>query len=403
MIAQLHYQFLAAALKLCSKRRLQTALSTLGITVGVTGLILVIAIGEGANRELQGALGSGTVIVRNSTEHNDQNALTLAKAQSIERLSKSSLQQVVPVRNGLYDVIANQSAVEQVRVVGTNRHFRQFYQKQMHSGRFLTDYDVRHGTRVCVLGWKAGKALFSRGQVIGQQVRIGRDWYEVVGWLGNTTHKMPELESLNLEALEQLVYLPISAALFSDRDNTVDELILHFDSETNMMAALPVVQRVVERSLNLEGGEPAVDYIIPIQLLRDKQKVQQLFQYLLFGIAAVMLLVGGVGRMNVMMFNVISRKAEIGLRRAIGATRRDIIGQFLTESMVIALFGGIAGIILGLLLSVIIDIATSWHMVFNVGAAFMGFAASLIIGGLFGSYPALQAASVSPVKSLQEQ
>jgi len=393
-------RFVGPALQLWGRRRVQAVLSTLGITVGVTGLILVVAIGEGANREMQsalGALGSGTLIVRAGTAPESAGALNLDRMESIRRLSGESLLHSVAVRHTQLDVTADQAGIEGARITGTSRAYRQFFRRSLHSGRFLADHDVLTGARVCVLGWEAGKTLFPRGQVIGQQVRIGNDWYKVVGWLGDSTSNMPQLESLDLSDMGQVVYVPYSAGLFGGRGAALDELMLRFDSEPSMMTGL----RLVKRALGLTGDPPGVEYIIPIELIRHKQRMQQLFQVFLLGIAAIMLLVGGVGMMNIMLFNVITRRPEIGLRRAIGATRHDIIGQFVTESMVISLAGGAAGVVLGLLCAIVIDLATHWHTVFSLGAAGIGFVASLVIGGIFGSYPALQAASVSPVQSLR--
>lgn len=394
-------RYLAPALRLWNRRRLQALLSTLGITAGVSGLILVAAIGEGASRELRaslGALGAGTLMVRNNAAQSGDNALTLQRVRAIERLGGPALQQLLPLRKGSWDVVANQTRVSAVRVTGATRGYRDLLQRDLHGGRFLADHDVRWGSRVCVLGWEAGKTLFPRGQVIGQQVRIGQHWFKVVGWLGDSTQRLPQLESLDLEELGQTIFVPYSASLFGDRGQALDELVLRFGDEASMMAGLAMVKR----ALALAAREPALEYIIPIELLRHKQRVQQLFQYFLLGIAAVLLLVGGVGMMNIMLFNVISRRPEIGLRRAIGATRRDIIAQFVTESMVIALAGGAIGILLGLVGALLLDVYSDWQLAFSGNAALLGFCASLLIGALFGSYPALQAASVSPVQSLRD-
>lgn len=395
-----HGRFVAPALQLWSKRRLQAVLSTLGITVGVTGLILVAAIGEGANRELRaalGALGSGTLVVRSTAELPAESALTRQRLAAVERLAGGSLETSVPVRKGLWQAHANQSHLDNVRVTGTSRAFGEFLGRSLHGGRFLADHDVVAGSRVCVLGWEAGKALFPRGQVVGQQVRIGTQWFKVVGWLGDTAQRMPRLESLDMDELGHAIYVPYTASLFADRGASLDEVLLRFPDEGRMMSGL----QLVKRTLALTSTEPAVEYIIPIELLRHKQRVQQLFRYFLLGIAAILLLVGGVGMMNIMLFNVISRRAEIGLRRAIGATRSDIIAQFVTESMVISLAGGCAGILLGLVGAAILDQYTDWQIAFSGSAALLGFTASVLIGALFGSYPALQAASVSPVQSLR--
>lgn len=388
------------ALQLWQRRRTQAALSTLGITVGITGLILVIAIGEGARRELQaavGALGAGTVIVRNTAEPGTAPILTTEKAQRILRLTQRRQAHVVPVRRAQSTIASQSTTLESAGLVGTSRNYASLHGITLHGGRFLTAADDRNRQRVCVLSWEAAKALFPRGQVLGQKLRIANEWYTVVGWLANRSTTLPQIEALSLTSSPHTLYLPLNAPAFAIQQHALDELLVRFKDESQLMQALPVIERVFERL----QPEPAVEYIVPIALLRHKQRVQQLFQYLLLGVAGIMLLVGGVGIMNIMLFNVIARRAEIGLRRAIGATRTDIAWQFATESMVITALGGLAGIVLGWLCTFIIGATTTWQLAFSGNAALLGAVASLVIGGIFGSYPALQAAAVSPVHSLR--
>lgn len=389
------------AFKLWSRRRTQGLLSTLGITVGVSGLILVIAIGEGAGRELQnavGALGSGSLILRAGDVEDERPVLTRQMAESVHRIAGDQLLASAPLRRAQITISAGEHTLEDARITGTDRHYPGFFDLDLHSGRFITDYDARHGTRVAVLGWEAGRSLFPRGQVIGQQLKLRGDWYTVIGWLKPGSRALPDIERLGIDSIDLEIYIPADSALFDLRGAALDELLLRFRDESALMGSLDLVQRVVE----LDGAESGVEFLIPIQLLRHKQRVQQLFQYLLFGLASLMLLVGGVGMMNIMLFNVLSRRPEIGLRRAIGATRRDIIAQFVTESMIVALAGGFGGILLGFASAVAIDLTTSWQLAFSAGAAVLGLAASLVIGGVFGAYPALQAAAVSPVQSLRQ-
>lgn len=375
-------------------------MSTLGITVGITGLILVIAIGEGARQELHkavGALGAGTVIVRSTADADTANVVTRGSFESALRLTRQDAQSATPIRHAQADIVSGPKTLTGAHLIGTSRSYANLHGQRLHSGRFITDADLREGHRVCVVSWEAGRQLFPRGQVIGQTLRIQGQWYTVVGWLANRSRALPQLDKLGLSPEANSVYLPLNAPVFNQHANTLDEYLVRFTDEAQLMQALKVIERVYTR----QSAEPPVDYVIPIALLRHKQRVQQLFQYLLLGVAGVLLLVGGVGVMNIMLFNVIARRSEIGLRRAIGATRSDIAWQFATESMVIATLGGLGGILLGWLCAVLIDATTSWQLAFSGGAAFIGVSASLVIGGIFGSYPALQAAAVSPVQSLR--
>lgn len=401
---RLDTRYLWSALKLWRAKRLQATLSTLGIVVGVSGLVLVIALGEGANKELQsalGTLGAGSVVINSAgDEIGTRGSLNSDKLERIDTLLGESIKRISAVRqqqSNLFTPAANLS----MRVVGTDRNYAGLYKLELHSGRFLTDLDNRENQRVCVLGWQAGKTLFPRGQVVGREVRIDRSWYKVVGWLKPSTYQMPKLEKLELAEVDQVIYVP--AATLTDNlagplRYPLDQLVIQFNNEGAMTSSLDALKRIAEFDIN----QADLEYLVPIELLRQKQNLREVIQWLLVGIATLMLIVGGVGIMNMMMVNVISRRAEIGLRCAVGASRQHIITQFVTESLVIALAGGLAGILLGFLLSLIIDLSTDWSVKMNMASALIGFFTAVAIGVIFGSYPALQAASVSPVQSLRE-
>lgn len=406
-------RFLPQALLLWRRHRVQALLSALGIIAGITGLVLVIALGEGARRELEhalGTLGSGTLIIKRKPDGADQSALTTRHQETLSRLLAGQLRRQAPLRNANLAIASPEQQRQNIRVIATTRDYQQLYGLSLFQGRFVADYDVAHKARVCVLGWELGKALFPRGQVIGGEVRIGNHWHRVVGWLKPGAGDLSRLKALGLAEMDRQVYVPLSpmageSGFLHAEGAALDELALEFPGETTVIQALGVVKRVIDRGRPaIERGRPsaAVDYILPIQLLRQKQRLQQVFQYVLLGVAGLMLVVGGIGIMNVMMVNVIARRPEIGLRLAVGATREDIVAQFITESLVITLIGGSAGLAAGFLLTQAIDALTGWPMAFSLEAGFAGLAASILTGIVFGTYPALQAASVSPVKSLNQ-
>lgn len=393
-------QTLAGALKLWRHRRAQALLSSLGIVVGVGGLVLVIALGQGARRELAaalGTLGTGSVVVKRPEGH-ARSALRPDRAEAAMRLLGEHLDSASKVRNGSLAVASAAATLDTMRVVGTDRHYQDIFKLGLHGGRFISDFDLQTRARVCVLGWEAGQRLFPRGQVLGQELRIGRDVCRVVGWLRASAYHLPRLEGLGLSETDQGLFVPLSTLDPGRVADGLDQLVLRFHDEDTMSAALGTLKRI----LGYGTEQARLEYLVPIELLRQKQRLQQLFQYLLLGITALMLLVGGVGIMNMMMLNVLSRRAEIGLRLAIGGTPRDIARQFMTESSVITLAGGLAGLGVGWGVARLVDLGTSWSMEFNGVAALVGFSAAVAIGLVFGHYPARQAASVSPVKALHE-
>ncbi|MEM1112303.1 MAG: ABC transporter permease [Pseudomonadota bacterium] len=387
-------QVLAWAFKLWDTRRTQALLSMLGVVAGVCGLVIVIAVGAGAERELQralGSLGAGSVIVRAPQGSH-------LSPRDVD-VSMELLGSVIDIYSGALRrgpvIAAGDTEVAQVGLIGTDARYMELYSLRLHGGRFIAPHDLQARTPACVVGWELGRELFPRGQVIGKDLRYGNRRCHVVGWLARNSLPLPQLDGV--ADADRLLYLPVTTLAGRVTDYPLDEVTLRFEDESVLGAGLPVLQRIIEYRIG-EGAE----LLVPVELLRQKQRLQQMLQYLLMGIAFVLLLVGGTGIMNTMMLNVISRRPEIGLRRALGATRADIIAQFVAESLVVALAGGLAGVLLGFLLSFLIDSFSEWNLVYHNAAALVGFAVSVLIGVVFGSYPALQAAAVSPVKSLNE-
>ncbi|HLS97751.1 MAG: ABC transporter permease [Porticoccaceae bacterium] len=392
---------LVAALQLWRKRRLQALLSTLGIAAGVAGLVLAAALGEGARREMEaalGGLGAGTLVVRHRSDAGGE-PLTTVHQRRIVRLLGRELEGLAPLTASTLPVRGADARLDAVRVLATDRHYAALVPLPLRAGRFLADRDVAAGERVCVLGWELGRRLFPRGQVVGEPLSIAGEWFRVVGWLQPGALRLPGLGTLGLGGADQSLYVPLGALGYPG-DGELDELLVRLHRGEALQPAMAAVRRVLAAGPGGKGV--AAELIVPVEVLRQKHRLQRLFRSALLGVAGLMLAVGGIGIMNVMMVSVSARRAEIGLRRAVGATRRHILVQFLTESLVIAVAGGLAGIALGWGLALAVDLASPWTLAFSPGAALLGFAVSALAGVLFGTYPALRAAALSPVAALND-
>lgn len=393
---QRELQLLLNAAKLWRTRRTQALLSMLGVTAGVCGVVLVIAVGQGAEREVESALGSlgaGAIIVR--AEY--PKTLDSSFMDASSALFKDALSEASGSALGIARVSADGQGLESVRLVGTDAEHIRLYPMQLHSGRFLVPHDLATQAQVCVVDWHLGQTLYPRGDVVGNNVRYGDSWCRVIGWLAENRLQSSALDSADVADTDAAIYLPASTLAGGRWSYPLHEVTLRFASEQTLGAVLPVLRRMVER----HSGDVAAELLVPLELLRQKQRLQQLFQTLLLGIAFVLLLVGGTGIMNTMLLNVMSRRPEIGLRLAIGATRRDVVIQFVGESMVVALAGGIVGVLLGGLTAALASSVSPWEFIFSGRAAFAGLVAATLTGIVFGSYPALVATRVSPIKTLQ--
>lgn len=396
-----HWRYVISASKMWRHHRLQGLLSVLGVVAGVSGLVTAVAIGQGARQELDkaiGLLGAGTMMVRSIADDGNGPGIELQRAKAVQRLLDGQLRDFAPVIARQHDAIAGDRYVENVKVVGTDRSYEAVYKLDLAQGRFITWYDVEHRERVCVLGWELGRDLFPRGHPVGQRVRLGEQWYTVVGWLESSSNPVIDMQGFELPDVDRVIYVPYAAMAATGSSASLDELVLNFTDEADMVKASGAVQRILEYGVD----DPAFEYVMPIDLLRQKFRMQSIIRYLLTGITVVLLAVGGIGIMNVMLVNVVRRRPEIGLRRAVGAQKRDIIAQFVTESTLVSLAGGVVGVMVGALIAQLVSLSLSWPVAFGPGAAALGLFVSILLGISFGSYPALQAASVAPIKTLNQ-
>ena len=395
------WRYFICAARMWRHHRLQALLSVLGVVAGVGGLVTVMAIGQGAQQELERAinlLGAGTMVVRSIVDDEQDSRIAMGRAQALRRIMGNQLHSLVPISTFQRNLLAGDRHVDDVKIIGTDRDYENAYRLRLHRGRFITWFDIERTERVCVLGWALARELFPQGQPVGRQVRLGRHWYTVVGWLQPNVQTDIEINDFELPDIDRIAYVPITTIAADRSQIPLDELVLKFAAEADMIKASGAVQRILE----FDTDGTAFEYTMPIELLRQKLRMQRVIQYLLGGITGIMLFVGGIGIMNIMLVNVIRRRPEIGLRRAVGATRRDILTQFVTESTLVAVAGGIVGILAGTVAAFGVAALFGWPVAIGVGTLGLGLIVSTIVGICFGSYPAMQAASVTPIRTLNE-
>jgi putative ABC transport system permease protein len=198
------------------------------------------------------------------------------------------------------------------------------------------------------------------------------------------------------------IYIPLETALKrftdADRPDKVDEIAVRVKNESDVMPMADVLKRLLKRTHN-----SAKDYeiVIPAELLAQSQRTQRLFNIVMGSIAAISLLVGGIGIMNIMLASVTERTREIGIRRAVGATRSDVLSQFLNETVLVSVAGGLMGIVLGVIMAKAINLFAGWETVISLAGVFLAFGISAGIGIVFGLYPARKAAELDPIDALR--
>ena len=408
----------------------------LGVIMGVAAVVSMLSIGEGAKQEALeqiSILGINNIIVNARIPEETPGAaeslgrspgLCLADGENIARFS-SQVANVVPQRFEPIPTISYGSNESAVRVVASIPSFVNSSSIEVEYGRFIAERDEADFSQVCVLGAKAKRQLFAFENPIGRQVRIGDLDFSVIGVMADKYIGRGKVEGLELKNFNEDVYIPFSTAVkkfdrvipeagqgsfwrhrvSSDSDegqayNTpeIDQLTITVTD----LKYIPTVTKLVEQILRRRhAGVEDYDIVVPESLLRQSQKTQQIFNIVMGAIAGLSLLVGGIGIMNIMLATVLERTREIGVRRAVGAKRHDIMRQFLVEAVVICLLGCAIGVIVGYVISRSITFYAGWPTIVSLFSIVLAVGVSTAVGMVFGIYPAIKAAKLDVIDSLR--
>ena len=392
---------LAVSLEALGRYRLRTALSTLGIVLGIAAVIAMLSVGEGAREDVLRQveqLGLDNVIVRNRSFGDD--GLRWEDAGLLRDLLPR-VNAVSPlVDRGV--VVTGPLAAQRASLLGVEPAYGSVLDLTVERGRFLNALDRRGMTPVCVLGARLRRVLFGYRDPVGRQVRIDQGWCEVVGVLAprstggraGRTAAARDLDAVVIGSLASV--LPTSGPVAPAQ--RIDELWIRVAEGGDV----PAVARAVERTLaRARGAVPEIEVVVPRDLLNQRLRTQRSFNVVVGSVAVLSLLVGGIGIMNIMLTSVLERTREIGLRRVVGATARDIAAQFITESLLVTLSGGGMGVAAGVATSYGITAYAGWSTSVSLPAVALAFGVSALVGLVFGIYPALQAAGLQPVDAVR--
>ena len=389
--------------------KLRSVLSILGVVFGVAAVTAVSAVGEGARREAVaqiGSLGIDTLTVRARPAAGAASTPGAAAPTGLRLREAEAVQAVVPnlvatapVREASLSAEAGGRTTD-AAVVGTTAAYRDAARLRLSAGRFLTDLDVEDRKRVAVLGASIANTLFPFEAPVGQRLALGGDWYDVVGVVEGRAVSRARTGPIRSRDVNRAVFVPLAALdRGSGRADGVDEIVLRIDDSERVGASAEVARRVIQRTT---GGAP-IDVIVPREILRQKERTQRIFNVVTGAIAAISLLVGGIGIMNIMLASVAERTREVGIRRAVGAARRDIAAQFLVESSLLTSAGGVIGAVLGVAGSMAIQALAGWPTALSPGMLLAGLVVALAVGIGFGFYPAWHAAHLEPMEALRSE
>jgi putative ABC transport system permease protein len=383
--------------------KLRSSLSILGVVFGVAAVVAMSSVGEGARRETLAqieALGIDTVTVRPRGNADASGVLPASAAESVRRVVPG-VRTVAPVRVAELSAEAGGRSAG-VIAVGTTPAYRDAARLELAGGRFLADLDVADSKRVAVLGASVARALFPLGSPLEQQMRLGEDWFRVVGVLEGRASARGRGAAIHARDLNRCVLVPLPALDQGKaaRPDGVDEIVLRLATPEAVVPAATVALALVKR---IVGGDPAIEAVVPREILRQRERTQRIFNVVTGAVAAISLLVGGIGIMNIMLASVAERTREVGIRRAVGARRKDVVAQFLVESSLLTVAGGVAGSLLGLAGSALIQRFAGWPTAVHPLMLAAALVLALGVGIGFGLYPAWHAAHLEPMEALRRE
>ncbi len=404
---------LETSLSSLAAHKLRSILTMLGIVFGVGAVIAMLSIGAGAERqalETISRLGLHNVLVR------AKNLSGEALREARENSPGLSLRDVEAIRDAIpgVELVAPKLSLEPYQVLsaeastkgmvhGVGAEYARLSNLELSEGRFLDLLDVRDHSQVAVIGDQIRRDLFGHGTAIRRLLKVNDIWLEVIGVLAAVLGgEGDSFQGVTLGSSSSAIYVPVTTALRKfDREplkSPLSEVVVRLEEpETGRITGL-LVDELLRR---LHAGEEDYELIVPEELLAEKQRTQRMFNIVMGCIAGISLLVGGIGIMNIMLASVLERTREIGLRRAMGAKRRDILFQFLVESFALSAIGGLTGIIMGIAIARLVAASVGWMTIITVWSVVLSTSVAVAVGLASGIYPAIRAAELDPITSLR--
>lgn len=399
-------ELLRIGLQGIAEHKLRSFLTMLGIIFGVAAVIAMLAIGEGARRETLSqikTLGLNNIIVQSKPDEagaDDKNTKGTLKFDDVDAILKilPSVDAIAPLIE-LQPEVIYQTRSREVTLSGTNAAFFRMMNLRLAEGSLFSQEDNEAYQRVCVLGEEVARNLFLAENPLGKLIKIRNVWFRVIGVLEHRDVSTAGATEVNFN---NHIFAPLNTVFLRfDRptpDSQLGQLVIHVKDEKRILKTAQLIEKILIRR---HDRQKEFAMIVPEQLLRQSEKTQRIFNLIMGTIAGISLLVGGIGIMNIMLASVLERTREIGIRRSLGATRKDILSQFLSEAVLLSLIGGMVGILLGYFLSYAVTFFSNWQTSVSWWSVLLAVGVSSAVGILFGYFPAKKAAELNPIDALR--
>ncbi|NQU34457.1 MAG: ABC transporter permease [Bacteroidetes bacterium] len=446
-----YFLILSISLEAVFTNKFRSILTALGIIFGVAAVIAMLAIGNGAQQEILEQIklvGLNNIIITPkdngssgsvSEEEEDETkamskkfspGLTLKDAENILK-SLPTVAKVSP------EIVYSTPALREgknltVSLSGVTPEYFTLFNQELKKGSFFNAEQMELGAPVCIIGPEVVAKLFPKTDPLGKQLKCGSIWLKVIGVLKGVAVSQ-KAEEMGISSYNRNVYIPIKTILlrFKDRsllaqsslmsggqvfyfgnsvmytsggdnsgesDNQLNKIVVQVKESGQLTSTVEAIKQILKRR---HFGVDDFEISIPELLLKQEQKTKDIFNIVLGAIAGISLIVGGIGIMNIMLASVMERIREIGVRRAMGATKKDIVFQFLAEATFISITGGLIGILLGVIMSKTIAVSTDIKTIVSFGSILLSFGVAASVGIIFGWLPARKAAEQDPVESLR--
>jgi putative ABC transport system permease protein len=448
MIMQRYVHDFRIALESLISNKVKSLLTALGIIFGVAAVISMFAIGNGARKEILDQIkmvGLNNIVVEslvpdseNETKAENENqsnaeknkpgfskGLSLLDANAFAKLSTVAL--VSPQISIKTELIGEGKQIS-TSLEGVNNQYFEVFNLKISKGDFFNEIHMESGMPVCIIGSGLAKKIFGFREAVGKQLKCGNEWLWVIGVLESRNLGEGNNEVSKLSQTDDRVFTPVQTVLMRYRNRAfinslvgkkngqqnndeegnerindknyhqIDRVVIQVKEAQFLSSTSEILNRML---LRRHSGQTDFTITVPELLLKQQQRTKDIFNLVLGAIASISLIVGGIGIMNIMLASVLERIREIGTRRAIGATRRDIIIQFLAESVLISVSGGIIGIILGVGMARLITHFSGILTIVSPFSIIVAFGVSVSVGIIFGIVPARQAAEKDPVDAIR--
>ncbi|MCH7402457.1 ABC transporter permease [Belliella kenyensis] len=416
--------------------RLRSFLTALGIIFGVAAVIAMLAIGNGAQQEIMEQIklvGVNNIVVTPIIEQveesvDEQSDLDSERKRFSPGLRLLDVESIAETIQGIQqlspEIVLETHMVyggvrRSAKLVGIKPSYFEVLDFKLEEGKHFTNSNQINGDPVCIIGKAVQRKFFPKENPIGKRIKSGNQWLEIIGIMEERLVSEQSISKLGIRDFNMDVYVPIQSMLirFKNRDlitsfdleggtgnqknpnyHQIDKLVIQVKESESLKPTAEVVAKLLARSHN---GVVDFEITIPELLLKQQQRTQNIFNIVLGAIAGISLLVGGIGIMNIMLASVMERIKEIGLRLSLGAKKSDIVNQFLFESVMISVSGGLIGVILGVVLAYLVSVFGDFPTVVSFSSIILSFGVAATVGLIFGIAPAQKAASQDPITSLR--